>query len=151
MPSPAQWLLYQVNSISKRLTVGVRGLVLDQQNRVFLVRHTYIAGWFMPGGGVEPGETLTEALLRELREEGNIEVSGEPSLHGMFFNKALSNRDHVAVFVVREFKQTSKKAPDLEILEADFFNLDHLPEGTTAPTRRRLAEVLEGATLDRLW
>jgi 8-oxo-dGTP pyrophosphatase MutT (NUDIX family) len=150
MPSPVQWLLYQANSLSKRLTLGVRGLVLNQ-NRVFLVRHTYVAGWYLPGGGVEPGESLVEALARELKEEGNIHVSGEPSLHGMFLNRALSNRDHVAVFVVREFEQTAKKAPDLEILEADFFDLDHLPEGTTAPTRRRLAEVLEGVKLDRLW
>jgi 8-oxo-dGTP pyrophosphatase MutT (NUDIX family) len=151
MPSPVQWLLYQLNSISKRLTLGVRGVVLDKQNRVFLVRHSYVAGWYMPGGGVEPGETLAEALARELREEGNIEVSGEPSLHGMFLNRGLSNRDHVAVFIVREFEQTSRKAPDLEILEADFFDLGHLPEGTTAPTRRRLAEVLEGAKRDQLW
>jgi 8-oxo-dGTP pyrophosphatase MutT (NUDIX family) len=151
MPSPAQWLIYQINSFSKRLTLGVRGMVMDRRNRIFLVRHTYVPGWYMPGGGVEPGETLEEALARELWEEGNIVMSGEPSLHGMFLNKALSNRDHVAVFIVREFEQTAKKTADLEILEADFFDLDHLPEATTAPTRRRLAEIFDGVKLDRLW
>jgi ADP-ribose pyrophosphatase YjhB (NUDIX family) len=151
MPLPTQWLIYQLTSFSKRLTLGVRAMVMDRQNRIFLVRHTYVPGWYMPGGGVEPGETLEEALARELIEEGDIVMSGKPSLHGVFLNKALSNRDHVAVFVVREFEQTAKKAADLEILEADFFDLDHLPEATTAPTRRRLAEILAGGKPEPFW
>src|SRR5450755_2250653 len=102
MPPVVHRLLHQYYSFARRLTLGVRGAVLDRQNRVFLVRHTYVAGWQMPGGGVEPGETLEAALARELVEEGNIVISGEPCLHGMFFNKSLSNRDHVAVFLVRE-------------------------------------------------
>jgi 8-oxo-dGTP pyrophosphatase MutT (NUDIX family) len=149
--SVAQRLLHHYYSFSRRLTLGVRGAVIDAQNRIFLVHHTYVSGWQMPGGGVEPGETLEAALARELVEEGNIVLSGAPSLHGMFFNKRLSNRDHVAVFVVRDFRQTARKTADFEILEADFFSLERLPETTTAPTRRRLAELWHGVKIDAEW
>ena len=45
------------------------------------------AGWYLPGGGVEVGETFDTALKRELIEEGCIELSGEPVLHGVFLQQ----------------------------------------------------------------
>ena len=42
------------------MTLGVRGVVLDGEDRVFLVKHSYVAGWHLPGGGVEVGETFLE-------------------------------------------------------------------------------------------
>ena len=63
---------------ARAMTLGVRALVIDEQGRVFLVKHSYVSGWHLPGGGVEAGETLSEALARELREEGNIEITAAP-------------------------------------------------------------------------
>src|SRR5947199_6468462 len=120
--------------LSRPMTLGVRALVIDEQNRVLLVRHTYVAGWHLPGGGVEKGETALDSLTRELREEGNIELEEEPRLHGFFFNRKVSPRDHVAVYVVRRFRQSAPHAPNLEIAEARFFPRDALPEGVTAAT-----------------
>src|SRR5712691_7693437 len=71
---------------ARAMTLGVRALVIDGQGRIFLVKHSYISGWYLPGGGVETGETLRQALARELMEEGNIELTGPPELHGIFFN-----------------------------------------------------------------
>ncbi len=136
---------------ARAMTLGVRALVVDDDGRVFLVKHSYVSGWHLPGGGVEAGETLSEALARELREEGNIEMTAPPQLHGVFFNNRASRRDHVALFVVRAFRQSAAPVPDREIVEHGFFALDALPNDTTAATRTRIIEVLGGAPVSERW
>lgn len=136
---------------SRGATLGARGLVIDTQGRVFLVKHSYVAGWQLPGGGVEVGETMLTALKRELFEEGNIEVMGAPELHGVFFNARISRRDHVALYVVREFRQGAPPQPNREIIAHGFFALDALPEDTSRATRARIAEVLGGAAVSEVW
>ncbi len=144
-------LLHLYWRFARGMTFGVRALVLDADGRVFLIRHSYVDGWHLPGGGVEIGETALAALARELREEGNIELDERPPLHGLYFNGAVSNRDHVALFVVRRFRQPSPPAPNHEIVAHGFFAPDRLPEGTTAGTRARIAEVLGGAPASERW
>jgi len=136
---------------SRGLTLGVRAVVIDDQSRVFLIKHSYVSGWHMPGGGVEPGETLLEALAREIREEGNIELTGAPELRGVYFNSRISQRDHVALYVVRDFHQPSAPTPNHEIVAHGFFALDALPNDTSAGTRARIAEVLLGAPPSERW
>ena len=131
--------------------MGVRAVVVDSDERVFLVKHTYVAGWHLPGGGVEVGETVLDALKRELIEEGRIEVQGEPQLHGVFFNAHVSRRDHVAIFVVREFHQDRMPEPNREIAACGFFAPDKLPKDTTQGTRLRIAEVLDGKPPIETW
>jgi len=133
------------------MTLGVRGLVIDESNRVFLVKHSYVGGWHLPGGGVEPGETLIDALIRELAEEGNLEPTAPPMLHGVFFNGHVSRRDHVAVYVVRQFRQDRAPEPNREIVECGFYAAGALPAETTRGTRLRIAEVLDGVTPTATW
>jgi ADP-ribose pyrophosphatase YjhB (NUDIX family) len=136
---------------ARAMTLGVRALVIDEEGRIFLVKHSYVSGWHLPGGGVEAGETLSQALARELREEGNIEMMAPPQLHGLFFNSRASRRDHVAVFVVRDFRQSAAPVPDREIIQHGFFAVDALPNDTTAATRARIIEVLGGAPVSERW
>ena len=136
---------------SRGLTVGVRALVLDGEGRVFLVKHSYVAGWHLPGGGVEHGETLLAALARELREEGNIELSAAPVLHSIYFNGRMSSRDHVALYVVRSFQQPSPPRPNHEIVAHGFFPLENLPAETSRATRERIAELVTGRTPAEIW
>ncbi len=136
---------------ARAMTLGVRALVIDEEGRVFLVKHSYVSGWHLPGGGVEAGETINEALARELQEEGNIEMTTPPQLHGLFFNDRDSRRDHVALFVVRAFRQLAAPVPGREIVGHGFFALDALPNDTTAATRARIIEVLGGAPASERW
>lgn len=148
---PLRWLLHQYFRVARGMTLGVRAAVIREGREVFLVRHTYVPGWHLPGGGVETGETLAVALAKELREEACLRLTGPAALHGVFFNRAASPRDHVAVFVVRDFVAERVKQPDREIAEAGWFPLDALPEGVTAGTRRRLAEIVDGGAIDEDW
>jgi ADP-ribose pyrophosphatase YjhB (NUDIX family) len=134
----------------KGMTVGVRAACFDRQGRVFLVRHSYIPGWHMPGGGVERYETVRGALEKELREEGNLVMIAPPQLIHVYFNRRTSKRDHV-VFFRCAVEQTAPRLRDREIVEAGFFALDALPDGTTSATRRRLAELAGEAEYDDLW
>ena len=136
---------------ARAMTLGVRGMVLDGEGRVFLIKHSYVEGWHMPGGGVEAGETLIEALTRELAEEGNIELTAPPVLHAMYFHPVYSRRDHVALYVIRQFRQTAQPVPDREIVEHGFFPVDALPDGTTKGTRARIDEVLNGTRAAAVW
>jgi 8-oxo-dGTP pyrophosphatase MutT (NUDIX family) len=138
--------------LRRPMTLGVRGLVLDREaGTVFLLRHTYVPGWQMPGGGVERGETAREALERELMEEGNIRLTGEPELRSFHFNPLGGGRDHIAVYLVTAFEQERPKKPDREIAESGFFPIGRLPEGVTPGTRRRVEEIIGNQTISDRW
>jgi ADP-ribose pyrophosphatase YjhB (NUDIX family) len=136
---------------ARGMTLGVRAVVLDADNRVFLVKHSYVSGWHLPGGGVEVGETFRDALQRELMEEGRIELVGEPGLHGVFLNNHISRRDHVAVYVIRQFHQDRMPEANREIIACGFFEAGRLPPDTTTGTRLRIAEVLENRPITVTW
>ena len=136
---------------ARGMTLGVRAVVLDSDNRVLLVKHSYVSGWHLPGGGVEVGETFGDALRRELVEEGRIEVLGELALHRLFLNSHVSRRDHVAVYLIRNFSQDRLPEANREIIACGFFEANALPAETTKGTRLRIAEVLESREPISTW
>jgi 8-oxo-dGTP pyrophosphatase MutT (NUDIX family) len=136
---------------TRSATLGARGLVIDGHGRVFLVKHSYVDGWHMPGGGVETGETMLNALTRELAEEGNIRLTGPPQLFAVYFNARVSRRDHVGLYIVRDFLQESPPQPNREIVEHGFFPIDALPADTGRATRARIDEVFRGVAVSELW
>lgn len=132
------------------MTLGVRGLVTDDEGRVLLIEHTYMKGWYMPGGGVERGETVEQALSRELVEEAGIEVTGPLLLVSIHNNHRRHPNDHVLMFRVQQWRKVEPTQRG-EILNIGWFHPDNLPEDTTPGTRSRVDEAFRGTAPDPLW
>jgi len=133
------------------MTLGVRVFLQNEQKEILLVKHTYVSGWYLPGGGVEKGETTQGAARKELMEEASIKATGSLDLFGSYLNKRASLRDHVLLFKCHEWKQMRDFKPNREIAEIGFFHPDNLPEGTTASTKKRIDEILNGLTVSEEW
>lgn len=72
LPDPARSFLSGVRSPAYRL--GSSCVIVDDDQRWLLVRHTYRPGWSLPGGGLSRGEDPPETARREMREELGIDV-----------------------------------------------------------------------------
>lgn len=125
----------------RRMTIGVRALVIDSEGRLLLVQPRFAEGWTLPGGGVERGETAVEGLARELEEETAVIVTTAPKLIGVYSHEREFRGDHVLLYLVMDFKP-GKFVSSLEIVDARFFDLDKLPPSITAGTGRRIDEFV---------
>lgn len=144
-------LVLSLTRYQRAMTLGVRVAATDGEGRLLLVRHTYLAGWYMPGGAVDAGETLSEAALRELREETGV-IGGEPALFAVYHNRRNHIRDHVALYrVAVEAVPDGALAPNREIREAGFFAPDALPPDTSPATLRRIAELAGESPPSPFW
>lgn len=137
---------------ARPMTLGARVAIVNSADHVFLVKHSYLPGWHLPGGGVEPDETIEEAARRETEEETGIRIRGPMALHGLFFNRQASRRDHVAVFVARDFiVPDAMPGPDREIVGRQFFPMSTLPPNTARSTRARIDEIAGRAPRSSDW
>ncbi len=137
--------------LSRGLTLGAQGAVIDADGRFLLIRHTYRPGWHFPGGGVEKSESIETALERELGEEAGVLLDGQPELFGLYANFKFFPGDHIALFVVRQWRQPVPPRPNREIAEHGFFAADALPEAIHPSTRIRIDEILGRAARSPDW
>jgi ADP-ribose pyrophosphatase YjhB (NUDIX family) len=126
-------------------------VIIDGEDRVLLVRHSYRPGWFFPGGGVEWNETIETALARELDEEVGVHLTGSAQLHGIFANFTSFRGDHIALFVVRDWERRGDYRKRGEIAETGMFAPQEVPNETDAGTRLRLAEIFGQSPISQLW
>jgi 8-oxo-dGTP diphosphatase len=69
---------------------GVHAIITNSEGHVLSLKRTYgNKGWSLPGGGVDPGETIHQALFRECREELGIELK-DVVLTGFYYHSRLN-------------------------------------------------------------
>jgi ADP-ribose pyrophosphatase YjhB (NUDIX family) len=135
---------------SRGMTLGVRGAAIDGEGRVLLVKHTYLHGWWLPGGGVERGQSCEAALIREMREEAGVIVEGRPALVSVHSNERHFRGDHVLVYRVDRFSLTDRTSRG-EIADIGWFDPGALPDDTHRATRDRLAELFGATEINPVW
>ncbi|WP_199562565.1 NUDIX domain-containing protein [Pelagibacterium lacus] len=143
-------LMLRAVGLYKHMTLGARVAVV-MEGKVLMVRHTYSPGWQLPGGGVDPGETLEQAGRREVLEETGYAVAGPMRLFAMYHSVLYTDRDHVALFVVEGAEMARAFAPGREIAEIGWLALDALPDDLSPSARRRLAEIAGEAPIHPNW
>lgn len=108
-------------------------IIFDEQRQMILFeKRTDNGMWCVPGGALELGESLEEALRREVREETSLEIY-EPKLFDVKagVHMVYPNKDEVyytdVVYLINKFEGELK--PDHESKELRWFGIDDLPEG----------------------
>ncbi|AHF96508.1 MAG: argininosuccinate lyase [Desulfurella sp.] len=101
--------------------------IIEKQNKVLLVsRKNYPFGFSLPGGFVDYGESVEQAVIREVKEETSLDIV-EPKLFGVYSDPERDPRSHtVSVVFYAKASGTPKASDDAEDL--GFFDLDNLPE-----------------------
>ena len=138
--------------LTRPMTLGARVMLFNEGGEICLIKHGYVAGWQLPGGGVDAGETIGDAAIRELAEEAGFTPTEQLTLFAVYQNQKASKRDHVALYVCRSAAPIiGFKIDGREIVDCQFFSPDKLPHDVTGSTKRRVVEVAGGIKFDPLW
>ncbi|HHS48622.1 MAG TPA: argininosuccinate lyase [Desulfurella acetivorans] len=101
--------------------------IIEKDNKVLLIsRKNYPFGYALPGGFVDYGESVEQAVIREIKEETNLDIV-EPKIFGVYSDPARDPRSHT-VSVVFYAKTSANPMAGDDAKDLGFFNLDNLPE-----------------------
>jgi mutator protein MutT len=142
-------VIRKIQSVLGLITLGPRAIILNEHNQVLLVKHTYQDNWHLPGGGLKKGETVQQALFRELEEEIGLIVKGPPQLFGIYYHTFLDVNDYPIIYIVRQYIIEKKYSP--EIKEVRWYDYNNLPSAINPGTQRRLVEYYEEIEISDKW
>lgn len=145
----ANLVIRKLQSLLGLITIGPRAIVLNAENKVLLVKHSYQPHWYLPGGGLKKGESVKDALVRELKEEVGLISIEEPQLFGIYFHRYLNVCDYPIIFIIKKYNLINASSPEIE--QMAWFDYHNLPEMISPGTKRRLAEYFKNAIPSENW
>jgi ADP-ribose pyrophosphatase YjhB (NUDIX family) len=109
--------------------VDVRGAVV-REGKLLLVKERVDGKWTMPGGWADVGETPSQSIIREVREESGFEVRPLKVIAVLDANRRGRPLEFYHAFKIIFLCQlvSGEATPSEETSEVDFFDLDDLPE-----------------------
>lgn len=120
---------------------SVRGIIQNPAGEVLFVRHVYGGrSWALPGGALEPHESVSEAIVRECWEEVGLVVS-QTRVTGVYTK--LDEPELVVVF--RCQAAHLEPIPGPEISECRFFPLEQPPPGMKGSVLSRIVDALSNS------
>jgi len=137
----------------QHILTSVVACIIDNRNRVLLTRRCiepFCGQWVMPGGKIDHGEPLLEALHREVREEVGLQIHIDCLLDVYEHVAHGANRSHYVILYYRAHPLSLELAPNgEEVTEALWVSADRLEEFDMTPgTRHILAQVYPGRLRD---
>lgn len=125
------------------INLGVNVAVI-QNGRVLLTQREDFEVWCLPGGGVDPGESLAQAAIREVREETGLEVE-LVRMVGMYSRPLwMGKGQHIAVFTATPVGGVLQPQPG-EVIAIDYFDVDDMPLLLWGQ-RQRIEDAIAGLT-----
>ena len=121
--------------------------ILSKDDQILLVNNvdlSFVSRWTLPGGKVEEGETLYEALVREVREETDyhIKEANIAYVHEAFFPHHLAHVRAIIFHVTKtsEFEELKAQDPSGSVIHSRFVSLSQLGEFIT---HKEMLQALE--------
>lgn len=140
----------KLQSLLGLITIGPRAIILNSDNQILLVKHSYQSHWYLPGGGVKKGESIKAAIVRELQEEvGVIVQQNDLRLFDVYFHTYLGVNDYPIIYLVKDYQNTNVKSPEIE--KMSWFDYTNLPEMISPGTKRRLNEFFNNTARTERW
>jgi HAD superfamily hydrolase (TIGR01450 family) len=136
----------------ERVVAVIAAVVLDRAGRVLVLRDTGSGRWQVPWGPVERGESVTEAVVRVVREQAGIEaqvlrmtgVYSEPALHVVAAPSGEIIQTVACCFLCRADNLESPRTDGGRAQDMAVVLPDALPSGISAAQRRWLSDALGG-------
>lgn len=132
--------------VSQESRVGM-GLAVNvaviHENKILLTQREDFETWVLPSGGVEEGESLAQAALRETKEETGLDVE-LTRLVGVYSRLGSFSPGYMILFAARPIGGETKCQPG-ETIAVEWFDFDRLPNPLSAGHQRRIADAVSGA------
>jgi 8-oxo-dGTP diphosphatase len=124
-------------------SIGVFAVIFDEQGRILCVKRNYPPfNWTTPGGGVDDGESLIQAVEREVREETGYIVQAKRLL-GAYSS---TYKDDLVLSIEAELVDREEWQSNQEISEMGFFAKDELPQPMKSGTTARILDAFNKDT-----